>query len=402
MKKLVVHQEKIDPSRVADLIKICPFNAIEEKDGVVSINAACRMCGICTRKGIPGAMEIVETEEKTIDKSQWNGIAVYIDYAEGRIHPVSFELIGKARELAAVINHPVYALLIGHNVEEAARKLMYYGVDRVYTYDRPQFGHFLIEPYAAAFEDFINKVKPSSILVGATNVGRSLAPRVAARFSTGLTADCTILKMKENTDLVQIRPAFGGNIMAQIVTQNHRPQFCTVRYKIFSAPEPSTEPQGEIIPMEIGEDRLRSGIEVLGVQKKEVHKDISEADIILAVGRGIKSQKDLALMEQLADLIGARLACTRPLIECGWFDPRLQIGLSGRTVKPRLIICAGVSGSVQFAAGMNNSDYIIAINQDPQASIFNIAHLGIVGDLYEVLPKVIESIKAKREGRMPA
>jgi len=402
MKKLVVHQEKIDPSRVADLIKICPFNAIEEKDGVVSINAACRMCGICTRKGIPGAMEIIETEEKTIDKSQWNGIAVYIDYAEGRIHPVSFELIGKARELAAVINHPVYALLIGHNVQEAARKLMYYGVDRVYTYDRPQFGHFLIEPYASAFEDFINKVKPSSILVGATNVGRSLAPRVAARFGTGLTADCTILKMKENTDLVQIRPAFGGNIMAQIVTQNHRPQFCTVRYKIFSAPEPSTEPQGEIIPMEIGEDRLRSGIEVLGVQKKEVHKDISEADIILAVGRGIKSQKDLALMEQLADLIGARLACTRPLIECGWFDPRLQIGLSGRTVKPRLIICAGVSGSVQFAAGMNNSDYIIAINQDPQASIFNIAHLGIVGDLYEVLPKVIESIKAKREGRMPA
>jgi electron transfer flavoprotein alpha subunit len=402
MKSLIVHQDKIDPSRVEELIKICPFGAIEENNGIVSVNAACKMCGICTKKGIPGAMEIVEIEEEAVDKSKWVGIAVFIDYSEGRIHPVSLELIGKARELAKVINHPVYALIIGHKIGDAAQKLLHYGVDRVYSYDKPQFEHFLIEPYGAAFEDFINKVMPSSILVGATNVGRSLAPRVAARFGTGLTADCTILKMKENTDLVQIRPAFGGNIMAQIVTQNNRPQFCTVRYKIFTAPEPSSEPHGEIKHMEIEEDKLKSGIEILGVQKKEIHKDISEADVIIAVGRGVKSKKDLALLEQLGDLIGARLACTRPLIECGWFDPRLQIGLSGRTVKPKLIICAGISGSVQFAAGMNNSDHIIAINQDPQASIFNIAHLGIVGDMYEVLPRVIESIKARREGRMLA
>lgn len=402
MKILKVNQDKIDPSKLEELIRLCPFGAIEENNGIVSVNAACKMCGICTKKGIPGAMEIVEIEEKSVDKSKWTGITVFIDYSEGKIHPVSLELIGKARELAGVINHPVYALVIGHKIGDVAQRLLYYGIDRVYAYDRPQFEHFLIEPYTVAFEDFIKKVMPSSILVGATNVGRSLAPRVAARFGTGLTADCTILKMKENTDLVQIRPAFGGNIMAQIVTQNHRPQFCTVRYKIFSAPEPSREPYGEIIHMEIEDGRLGSGIEILGVQKKEVHKDISEADVILAVGRGVKSKKDLALMEELAGLIGARLACTRPLIECGWFDPRLQIGLSGRTVKPKLIICAGISGSVQFAAGMNNSDYIIAINKDPQASIFNIAHLGIAGDLYEVLPRVIESIQAKREGRMPA
>lgn len=400
MKSLIVHQEKIEPSRVQELIKVCPFGAIEEKNGIVSINAGCKMCGICTKKGIPGAMEFVETEEKIIDKSQWVGIAVFIDYSEGEIHPVSLELIGKAKELAKVTNHPVYALIIGHNICKASQKLLYYGVDQVYIYDKPQFEYFEVEPYGAAFEDFINKVKPSSILVGATNVGRSLAPRVAARFRTGLTADCTILKMKENTDLIQIRPAFGGNIMAQIVTQNNRPQFCTVRYKIFSAPEPLSEPQGEIKPMEVEESKLKSGIEVLGIQRKEKHKDISEADVILAVGRGVKSKKDLSLLEQMGELIGARLACTRPLIECGWFDPRLQIGLSGRTVKPKLIICTGISGSVQFAAGMNSSDYIIAINQDPQASIFNIAHLGLVGDMYEVLPMVIDKIKAIREGRI--
>ncbi|MGL4284494.1 MAG: lactate dehydrogenase subunit LctC, partial [Eubacterium aggregans] len=260
------------------------------------------------------------------------------------------------------------------------------------VYDDARLKNFAIEPYANAFSDFIEKEKPSSILVGATNVGRSLAPRVAARFRTGLTADCTVLEMKENTDLVQIRPAFGGNIMAQIVTENNRPQFATVRYKIFNAPVRSTEASGDIIPMTMEDDKYQSSIDVLEVIQKEKGIDISEADVIVAVGRGLKSDKDLPMIQEFADAIGAELACTRSCIEAGWFDTRRQIGLSGRTVKPQIIIALGISGSVQFAAGMQNSDFIIAVNSDPKASIFNIAHAGIVGDLYEILPELMTMI----------
>ncbi|MDD2414358.1 MAG: electron transfer flavoprotein subunit alpha/FixB family protein, partial [Eubacteriaceae bacterium] len=241
--------------------------------------------------------------------------------------------------------------------------------------------------------------KPSSILVGATNAGRSLAPRVAARFHTGLTADCTVLNMKENTDLVQIRPAFGGNIMAQIVTQNNRPQFCTVRYKIFSAPERAEKATGEVVSMKMDDDKkYNSLIQIKEIIKKEKGIDISEADVIVAVGRGLKSENDLPMVQEFADAIGAEMACTRPNVENGWFDPRRQIGLSGRTVKPKIIITFGVSGSVQFAAGMRNSDYIVSVNNDPEASIFNIAHCGIVGDLYEIIPELMEMIKKNPKG----
>jgi electron transfer flavoprotein alpha subunit len=245
-------------------------------------------------------------------------------------------------------------------------------------------------------EDFVNKVKPSTLLVGATTIGRSLAPRVAARFKTGLTADCTILDMKENTDLVQIRPAFGGNIMAQIVNPNCRPQLATVRYKVMDAPERSAEPSGKINNVVMDKAKFASDIEVLKVEKKVIESSISDAEIIVAAGRGIKSEKDLDMIREFAELLGAQIAVTRPLIEAGWADARKQIGLSGRTVKPKLIITCGISGAVQFAAGMNNSDCIVAINKDPKASIFNVAHYGIVGDIYEVLPKLINNIKEAR------
>jgi len=308
---------------------------------------------------------------------------------------VTLELIGKAKVLAKVINHPVYALFMGTDITEKAQELLKYGVDKVFVYDKPELKHFVIEPYANVFEDFIEKIKPSSILVGATNVGRSLAPRVAARYRTGLTADCTILEMKENTDLVQIRPAFGGNIMAQIVTENTRPQFCTVRYKVFDAPEILKNPKGCLEIMDIESKKLISSIEVLEIIKKEKGIDISDAETIVAVGRGVKCEKDLEMIYSFAEKIGATVACTRPGIESGWFDAKLQIGLSGRTVKPKLIIALGISGAVQFAAGMQNSDYIIAINNDPKAPIFNVAHCGMVGDLYEILPELLEMIEAQ-------
>ena len=394
MDKLVIHEEKLIKENIAELVKICPFGAMQEESGRLTINAACKMCRMCIRKGPEGVMEFVhEEDKKTVNKDEWRGIAVYVDHVDGNIHPVTYELIGKAKELASKINHPVYAVFIGYGIKDKADKLLNLGADEVFVYDYKELKEFRIESYAAAFEDFINKVKPSSILVGATTVGRSLAPRVAARFKTGLTADCTALDMRENTDLVQIRPAFGGNIMAQIVTTNTRPQFCTVRYKIFSVPEKTAEAKGKVNICSISEDKLVSKINVLKVMKKEKELDISEAEAIVSVGRGLKSEKNMEMVYELAELLGAQVAGTRPMIEAGFLDPKKQIGLSGRTVKPKLIINLGISGSVQYVAGMKGADCIISINADENASIFNVSHYGIVGDIYEIVPRMIDNLK---------
>lgn len=393
MGKLVVNQEKLTPSIIEELVKICPFGALGENSGKIEISAACKMCKLCVKKGPAGVMEFVEEEKSHIDKNLWTGIAVYVDHVDGDIHPVTYELIGKARELANKINHPVYAVFIGHDIKEKAEEILHYGVDEVFVYDNEELKDFRIEPYTKAMEDFINKNKPSTLLVGATTIGRSLAPRVAARFRTGLTADCTILDIKENTDLIQIRPAFGGNIMAQIINPNNRPQLATVRYKVMDAPERSEEKMGKVTLCSIDKSQLDSQIKVLKVTKKQVEESISDADIIIAVGRGLKKEKDLDMINELAELIGAQIATTRPLIEAGWTDAKRQIGLSGRTVKPKLIITCGISGAVQFTAGMNNAECIVAINKDPKASIFNVAHYGIIGDIYEVIPTLINNIK---------
>lgn len=392
MAGIKIIKQNADRKTFEALAEICPFDAFSFENDVLEVTPACKMCKMCLKNGPEGVLVLEEAEKVAIDKSLYTGITVYVDHIEGKIHPVTLELIGKARELAKVINHPVYALFMGTNITKQAEGLLHYGVDKVFVYDKPELKHFVIEPYANVFEDFIEKIKPSSILVGATNAGRSLAPRVAARYRTGLTADCTILEMKENTDLIQIRPAYGGNIMAQIVTENNRPQFCTVRYKVFNAPEAVANPSGVLEIMDIGAKKLISSIEVLEVIKKEKGIDLSEAETIVAVGRGVKCEKDLDMINEFAEKIGAVVACTRPGIEAGWFDAKLQIGLSGRTVKPKLIIALGISGAVQFAAGMQNSEYIIAINNDPKASIFNVAHCGIVGDLYEILPELLEMI----------
>lgn len=391
MGRLIVNQEKI--KNVEEAIKLCPFNAIEYVDGKVEINAGCKMCKICVKKGYDGAFVFVEDDLPVVDKDKWKGIAVYVEHAEGVIHPVTMELIGKAKELAEKLNYPVYAVFIGYKIHDKAEELLHYGVDEVFAYDHEKLKHFRIEPYTAAFEDFVNKINPSTVLVGATTVGRSLAPRLAARFRTGLTADCTVLDIKENSDLVQIRPAFGGNIMAQIITPNHRPQFATVRYKVMSTAQRSDEATGNVILCQIDEEKLASGIKVLGVEKKEAETSISDAEVIIVAGRGIKAQKDLQMVYDLADVLGAQVAVTRPLIEAGWGDPRRQIGLSGRTVRPKLIITCGVSGAVQFTAGMNNSECIMAINEDENASICKLAHYSIIGNLYDILPSLIDKLK---------
>lgn len=387
-------EQKIVTKDIAEkMVGICPFDVMSYENEELKIGAGCKMCKLCVKKGEPGVVTFIEEETEQINKALWNGITVYAEQENGQVHPVTYELIGKAIELAKVNAEPVYVLLIGHDMKDAAKELLHYGVDTVFCYDSPELSDFLIGPYTNALEDFVNKMKPSVIMIGATLRGRSFAPRAAAHFRTGLTADCTVLEMKENKDLVQIRPAFGGNIMAQIVTPNSRPQFCTVRYKVFSSQERSEEVMGQIKMMTMDAECYKTDVKIEETIGKTKEVDISEAEIIVAAGRGVKNKADLELLERLAEKLGAQMACTRPLIEAGWFDARRQIGLSGRTVKPKLIITVGISGSVQFVAGMKGADCIVAINSDENAGIFDVAHYGVVGDLYEVIPKLLSYIE---------
>lgn len=394
MAYIKINQDKVNKAVVEELKKICPFNAFEYQDAYLSINAACKLCKLCVKKGPMGICEFVEDQVVTIDKSIYKGITVYIEQRENTAHPVAWELIGKAKELASVTKEPLYAVIIGEKVEEIAKEALTYGVDKVFVYQQEIFANFNVEVFTNILDDFQKRVKPNIILFGGTSEGRSFAPRVAARLKTGLTADCTSLGIKPSGDLIQIRPAFGGNIMAKIHTPNHRPQLATARYKIFNAPK-KVEPFGKIIYMDSSEISLESKIKLIKSENKPKVKDISEAEIIVAVGRAFKKEKDLELVRPLVEKLNAELACTRPLIENGWFDPRRQIGLSGRTVKPKLIINLGISGAIQYIEGMKDSEMIITVNNDIDNKLFSISHYSIIGDIYEVIPelnKLIESI----------
>lgn len=398
MKKLVIDQSKVTSEVANELINICPFGAIEYRDNKLVVNAACKTCGICAKRGPKGIMSIVEEASgPTINKDEWKGVAVYIELELDNVHPVSYELIGKARELASVINHPVYAVLITspEKVEKYKDEILSYGVDKLFVYESDAYENFNPISASNCMIDFIDKIHPSTILYGGTPLGRSFAPRIAAHFKTGLTADCTRLGMKENTDLIQVRPAFGGNVMAQIICTNRRPQMATVRYKIFKKPEQVT-PFGEVVKMETKSLKIDDLIKILEINRKEKVVDISEADVIVAVGRAFKSEDDLKIANELADLLGGVVASSRPLVESGLKEAKYQIGLSGKTVAPKLIITLGISGAVQFVAGMNGSGLIISINKDSNAPIFDVSHYGIVGDVYQIVPELINLIKKER------
>ncbi len=384
----------IDPV-VCDLcgacITACPFQALDLIDGKIQVSAACKMCGLCLKKCPRQAITVVK-KEILVEKTDWQGILVYAEYFEGALHPVTFELIGIGKKLADEVHMPVYCLLIGSQVGDVPDRLLHYGVDTVYVYDDESLRHFRVDLYANVFTDLIRALQPSVVLVGGTSIGRSLAPRVATRFKTGLTADCTTLKIRENTDLVQIRPAFGGNIMAQIVTPYTRPQFATVRYKVMER-APLCQPFGRIIRRQVTGQMQQTKLEVLEVTEKASVPSITEANVLVVAGQGVKEKKDLCMIRQLAELLGGEYAVTRPLVEKGWADYTRQIGLSGRTVKPGLIITCGVSGAIQFTACMQAADHIVAINIDPQAPILKIAHYAVIDDLYHVVPALIASIK---------
>lgn len=392
MAKIVVNNNNVTKDKGEKAPSLCPFSAIEWDGENVSINSACRLCTICVRKE-PTIFSYEEDVVVEIDKSKWVGVGVFIEHHDGKIHPVSLELIGKAKELASVINHPVYAVLFTDDVNKYKEELLSYGVDKVYAYEDKRLEQFNVEIYTNMMEDFVKNTMPSVILYGGTSIGRSFAPRVAARFKTGLTADCTILEMKENTDLVQNRPAFGGNIMAGILCANTRPQMATVRYKIFKMPEKVT-PHGVVEMMDTSKLSFESSMRLLEIKQKPKDIDISEAEVIVACGRPFNNPELLHLAEELANVLDAQLAVSRPLIESGLANAKRQIGLSGRTVAPKLLINLGISGAVQYTAGMKGSEVVFSICNDKNAPIFDVSHYGLVGDVFEILPKLIKDIKS--------
>lgn len=377
-------------------IEKCPFGAISMGEQGIELNENCRMCRICVRE-CPNQALYFEQKAKKEDKSKWNGILVYAEQEGGEIHPVVYELIGEARKLAAPVGYQVYAVMVGPAGTAAnAGKLLQYGVSEVFVYEHEGFAGFKADCYTDAVADCISSLKPSVVLVGGTSLGRSLAPRLSTRFHTGLTADCTKLEMKPDTDLVQIRPAFGGNIMAQILITNSRPQFATVRYKVMDRAEKVEKPWGKVTLCPVTDLMVRSRIQVLSAQVLEHEKSIEEEDVLIVAGRG--AVKALDQLKELAELMGGQLCFTRPMVESGYGDTAHQIGLSGRTVKPRLIMTFGVSGAIQFTACMNGSECIVAVNSDPEAPIFKLASICVEDDLYQVLPAMIKEMKSRKGG----
>lgn len=389
MASLIIDNHQCDLCE--ECLTACPFDALENRENVIEVNAACKMCKICIDACPKDAIRIVQADQAIV-KELWQGILIFAQYFKGAVHPVTIELIGVAKEMTQVVSMPVYCVIIGHNIGNVAGALLEYGVDEVFVYDDVRLEMFRVDSFANVIEDLISDIKPSVVLLGGTSIGRSLAPRVATRFKTGLTADCTKLEMKPNTDLVQIRPAFGGNIMAQIITPKHRPQFATVRYKVMDRAQ-KCKPWGKVTRKPITGKVADSNIEVINIIKKQSVPSITEAQVLVVAGQGVKQKEDLSLVKELAKALGGEFAATRPLVEKGWTDYTRQIGLSGRTVKPKLIITCGVSGAIQFSACMNASELILAINADKNAPIFKIAHYGIIGDLYEILPSLTEKIK---------
>lgn len=364
-------------------LSVCPFGAMEMIEGNVTINDQCRLCKICIDHCPVEAISFVESLKKvSVNKDEYNGMCVIAEVEDGKLHPVTLELIGKANELSDLTT----VIVVGYNLEHIVQEISQYEVNKILVSDQKEAEYFDSQLYTEIISNWISQLKPSSVLVGATRMGRSLGPRLAAFFETGLTADCTILDVRDNGDLIQIRPAFGGNVMAQIVTLNHRPQFATVRPKMFSIPQKS---QSHCDIERKTFDIKSESVFFERVERIPEVKDLSEAKKLVVLGLGAQNPTIVDLATQLADMIGANLAYTRPMIEKGYSDVHGQIGLSGRAVQPELMITIGVSGAIQFVTGIGQSERIVSINSDPNAPIFNVSHVGIVGKAEDVLPELI-------------
>jgi len=381
---------------------VCPFGAIEMKDGKADITVACTQCGACIEVCPVGAI-IREEEAKVelaIDKSAYKDVWVYIEVVEGKPKNVGLELLGEGRKLADAMGVKLAGVLIGDKVEGLSKDVFAAGADAVYLVEAPELAHYSTDGYTATFTDLIKTYKPSVILLGATNDGRDLGPRVACRVGTGLTADCTGLGIDEATGLVAwTRPAFGGNIMATILCPEHRPQMGTVRPSVFKRPEPDYSKKGEII-------RVASKVKAADIRTKLVEIvrvctvacNLEEAEIIVSGGRGLGKPENFCYIEDLATVLGGAVGASRAAVDAGWKPHMHQVGQTGKTVGPKIYFACGISGAIQHLAGMSSSDIIIAVNKDPDAPIFKMADYGIVGDLTEVLPILTEEFKKIKAG----
>lgn len=327
----------------------------------------------------------------------YKGIQVFAEQREGVVQNVAFELLGKARELADSIQEKVTAVLLGHNVGNLTNELIAAGADRVLVVDHELLKDYLTEPYAQAVTHIINEFKPEIFLLGATTIGRDLGPRLSARLHTGLTADCTSLEMSEERELMMTRPAFGGNLMATIMCTEHRPQMSTVRPGVMRRKENDPSRKGEVVNVDVKFD-VEKCSRVRLIRKEREEKtlvDITEAHVLVSGGRGVGTHGGFQKLTDLADILNAEVSSSRAMVDAGIIGHERQVGQTGKTVRPDLYIAAGISGAIQHLAGMEESEYIIAINKDKFAPIFQVADLGIVGDLHKVLPALTEKLRSE-------
>lgn len=397
----------------------CPTDAIEmsETGEPIIVAAKCIGCQKCVKVCPAEAIEMYYTpeeyallrqfQEAGLDKpvetaeagSEWKNVWVFVEQSEGKAHVVSWELLGAGRKLADDLGVELCAFLMGHKVGHLVEEAFAYGAERVYLIDDPQLSRYRTRPYLQGGVTLIQKYKPEIVLMGATGLGRDLAGALATELKTGLTADCTGLSISPADRLLeQTRPAFGGNIMATILTEKARPQMASVRPYVMPKPEKSKDISGEVIQesLTLSEGDLLTKIIELIPMDSEGNVNVAAANIIVSGGRGMLAAENFKMLQELADLLGGVVGSSRGAVDAGWMPRSRQVGQTGKTVKPKLYIACGISGAIQHLVGMQNSDNIIAINKDKHAPIFEVAHLGIVGDVFEVIPAFIEKIKERK------
>jgi len=388
----------------------CPFSAISMlergssehkrrfKLAVIDLNK-CTYCGSCIRICKFDAIELKKDKVQIeIDKNLYKGVWVYAEQRHGKISDIVYELLNEGQKLAGKLGTSLSAVLIGSGIRSKAQGLIDRGVSKVYVCDDPVFVEFQDDPYTDVLTRLIKKEKPEIILIGATNIGRSFASRVAARICTGLTADCTSLEVDSITkNLQQTRPAFGGNIMATILTPEHRPQMATVRYKVFKEAKAEVRRKGEIIEYKVDTKTLLNRTKFLGFIKYTANiVNLSDANIVVSGGRGLGNKEGFKLIKELAECLRGAVGASRAAVDSGWIPDMHQIGQTGKTVAPKVYVACGISGQIQHMVGMNSSDVIVAINKDAKCPMMQIASYALEGDLYEIIPNVIREIKLSR------
>lgn len=390
--KLIIDKEKCVGCGAC--VKVCPFGALQMEEKLAVVNDSCTFCGACVDSCKFDAIILQRREQMAaVDLSAYRGVWVFGEQIEGQIQPVVLELIGKGRELADKLKQPLVVVVLGEGMDNACQELLSYPVDKVLQVEDAALATYAAEPYAAVMADLIDTQKPAVVLAGATAIGRSFLARIAVKVRTGLTADCTGLDITNDGLLLQTRPAFGGNIMAEILCAHHRPQMATVRHKVMKEAAKDGGRNGsveKITPAEALLARRTERIDFL----KEVSDTINivEADIIVSGGRGLGRPENFEILEELAKTLGGAVGSSRACVDAGWIPYSHQVGQTGKTVQPKLYIACGISGAVQHLVGMQSADVIVAINKDPEAPIFEIATFGIVGDLFEIVPALTRAL----------